>query len=115
MSINASKDQNRIPSLLGVSSVDGITPVKIWADPVTHRLYVDLAGGGGGFTNLTATGTVDGANTAFTFTQLPSYIVSDGVWLTELDNNSQNQWTWNAGTLTATLTVPPLNSIFGVA
>ena len=112
MSINASKDQNRIPSLLGVSSVDGITPVKIWADPVTHRLYVDLAGGGG-FTNLTATGNVDGTNVTFTFTQVPSYIVTDGVWLTPLDNNGLTQWS-NVGT-TITMSVPPVNSIFGVA
>ncbi len=70
-------------------------------------------GGGGGFTQLTATGTVNGTNLSFTFTQKPTYIVSDGIELTQLDNNGGTQWSWNAGTLTATMVVPPINSIFG--
>ncbi len=41
----APRDENRIPTLLGVSSVDGTTPVTIYADPTTHRLYVDLGEG----------------------------------------------------------------------
>lgn len=41
MSVNASKDQNRIPTLLAVSSTDLTTIVKVAADPTTHRLYVD--------------------------------------------------------------------------
>ncbi len=41
----ASRDQNNIPTLLGASNVDGITPVRIYADPVTHRLLVDSSGG----------------------------------------------------------------------
>lgn len=44
---NAFRDQNSVPTLLGVSMIDGVTPVPIWADPVTHRLLVDGAGGGG--------------------------------------------------------------------
>jgi len=43
----AKRDQNRIPTLLAVSNVDGITPVRLWADPVTHRLLVDLPAGSG--------------------------------------------------------------------
>lgn len=38
---NASRDENFVTSLLGVSSSDGETPVKLWADPTTHRLLVD--------------------------------------------------------------------------
>lgn len=30
-----------MPTLLGVSNVDGITPVAVYADPTTHRLLVD--------------------------------------------------------------------------
>lgn len=37
----AGRDQNFVPTLLGVSNVDGTTPVDIWADPTTHRLLVD--------------------------------------------------------------------------
>lgn len=46
----AKRDENRIPTLLGVSSVDGITPVVIYADPITHRLFVDLPSGSGDMT-----------------------------------------------------------------
>lgn len=69
-----------------------------------------MHGGGsssGGFTQLTATGTVDGSNTAFTFTQKPTYIVSDGTWYIE-----NAGWTWNASTLTATMSVAPQTGIF---
>lgn len=111
---NAKKDQNRIPTLLGVSSSDGVTPVLIYGDPITHRLYVDT-GGSGGFTSLPATGTVDGSNQSFTFTQLPTYIVSDHLWYTATNKSGTTNWTWNAGALTATMTVPPVEDIFGVA
>lgn len=47
MTSDASKDQNDVSTLLGVSNADGTTPVKIWASPSTHRLLVDTSGGGG--------------------------------------------------------------------
>jgi hypothetical protein len=37
---DAKRDNNMIVTLLGVSNSDGITPVVLWADPVTHRLLV---------------------------------------------------------------------------
>jgi len=40
----ARRDQNFEPTMLAVSSVDGKTPVVLFADPITHRLYVDLTG-----------------------------------------------------------------------
>lgn len=45
---NAKHDQNRVPTLIAVSSVDGTTPVTIYGDPTTHRLLVDLTGVGSG-------------------------------------------------------------------
>lgn len=75
------------------------------------------SGGGGGFTKVAATGNRNGANLSFVFpnnTAQPSYIVSDGVWYTAVDDNSVTQWTWNALTWTATLISPPNNSLFGV-
>lgn len=45
--MQASKDQNDVSSLLGVSNVDQSTPVPIYADPVTHRLLVDGFGSSG--------------------------------------------------------------------
>lgn len=44
----ASRDENNVPTLLGVSDADGVTPVVVWADPTTHRLLVNSTGGGGG-------------------------------------------------------------------
>lgn len=59
---------------------------------------------------LAATGSVDGSNAAFTFAKEPSWIVSDGAWY-----RVGNGWTWNAGTLTATLTIPPQSDIWAFA
>ena len=39
---DAKRDQNMVPTLIGVSSVDGVTPVLAWIDPVTHRVLVQL-------------------------------------------------------------------------
>lgn len=36
----ARRDDNQVTTLLAVSNVDGITPVLLYADPVTHRLLV---------------------------------------------------------------------------
>lgn len=63
-------------------------------------------GSNAGLTLLTATGTVNGSNTAFTFTTKPTYIVSDGAWYTE-----NNGWTWSGST--ATMSVPPQSVIWG--
>lgn len=105
----APRDNNDVPALLGTSSTTGET-VTIYADPTTHRLLVDA----GGLNILTATGTVNGVNTQFTFVSLPTVIVSDGAMYQQTDNNSVVQWSWNAGTLTATMTIPPTSAIFGI-
>lgn len=42
----AKRDNNYITTLLAVSNVDGVTPVVLYADPVTHRLLVSSSGGG---------------------------------------------------------------------
>ncbi len=44
----AKRDDNFVTTLLAVSSVDGVTPVTLYANPTTHRLLVDLAGSGTG-------------------------------------------------------------------
>ncbi len=49
---DASRDQNFVPTLLGVSSADGTSPVKVYADPVTHRLMVDIPGTTGSVTSV---------------------------------------------------------------
>ncbi len=39
--MNASRDQNHVPSLIGVSSADGVTIDKVKADPTNHGLQVN--------------------------------------------------------------------------
>lgn len=72
---NAYRDQNSVPTLIGVSNVDGFTPVRVYADPVTHRLLVDSA-----ITALqleTPTGSVDGSNVTFTVSNTPKLIATE--------------------------------------
>lgn len=44
--ISLPRDNNRITVIGGTSSSDGVTPTTIYVDPSTHRMKVDLAGGG---------------------------------------------------------------------
>lgn len=53
MADNASRDQNNIPTLLAVSSADGVTVVKVYADPSTHRLLTSGQQGATGATGPT--------------------------------------------------------------
>lgn len=38
----AKKDQNHISTIIGVSSVDGVTPIPIAVDPITGYLLCDV-------------------------------------------------------------------------
>jgi DNA-binding beta-propeller fold protein YncE len=109
---NAKRDGNFVPTLIGVSSSDGTSPTLVYVDPVTHRLYVDLAGGGGGLTVITFTGAVNGSNLSFTTTSQPTYVVSDGIWYRATDANSNVQWSYSGGTVTLSI-APPNTDIYG--
>ena len=87
---------------LGYSTVNGLPTITI-----------NSTAGGSGFTELSAVGAVDGSNVAFSFSQVPSYIVADGIWLKELDSNGQAQW--SAVGLNITMVNPPASSIYGIA
>ena len=57
----AERDGNFVPTLLGVSNVDGVSTVKVYADPTTHRLLVDtvaFTGSGAPGTTPTAVGQI---------------------------------------------------------
>jgi hypothetical protein len=56
----AKRDGNFVTTLLAVSSVDGVTPVTLHANPITHRLLVDLAGGGSGTVQTISVATANG-------------------------------------------------------
>ncbi len=110
--MDAPRDQNHVPTALGVSSTDGITTLPFEIDPITGRLLVD-ATGGGGITEITVTGTVDGSNKVFTCTQ-PTFVISDGIWFKTNDKQAipVNNWTWVLGTLTLTGMAPPTSDIY---
>ena len=38
----AKRDENSVPTLIGVSNADGTTPTLVYVDATTHRLLVDL-------------------------------------------------------------------------
>jgi hypothetical protein len=44
--MQAVKDQNRIPVILGVSNTDGETPISPYVNPTTHEIMVDANTGG---------------------------------------------------------------------
>ncbi len=72
MSTNrALRDVNRVTTLLALSSQDDLTIIELYADPTTHRLYVDaLVGQPTGYSTV-ASGTATN-NTSGTAVQLPS-------------------------------------------
>lgn len=66
-------DANSRESLTAVSNADGKTILRLWADPVTHRLLVDSAGGSGAtFTWYDVTGSLNGSNVTFTIPVSPA-------------------------------------------
>lgn len=101
----APRDQNRIPTLLGASNADGITPVAVYADPSTHALIVSasLTPSGTQDVNLTKVG-----GTAFALGQqlaasaLPVVLTAAQLsTLTPLSTVAATQsGTWNIGTVT---------------
>jgi hypothetical protein len=79
----ASRDQNGVPTLLGVSSTDGETPTLVWVNPSTHRVLVDDAGGGSTFVDNEI---VSGSGYSWTLAQTPllgvEHIYANGQRLT---------------------------------
>lgn len=104
-------DVNSKDALTGVSTLDGVTPVRVAVDPATGAILVSSTGGGFSQFVLAATGAVNGVNPTFTFTSAPTLIVSDGAWYFPKDNNGNTQW---SGTTTITMVIPPQTAIFGI-
>lgn len=47
---NASHDQNHVPTLMGVSTADGTTPVPVEVNPLTGGILFESSHGGTGYT-----------------------------------------------------------------
>lgn len=103
-------DGNSRQGLTAASSVDGKTPIRLFADPTTHRLLVTAAATEAGY--QVATGTVNGVNTVFVFPVAPSVISVDHATYQKTSSDGTVNWT---GTTTITLAVAPINDIFGIA
>lgn len=103
----AKRDENFVPTLLAVSSADGVTPVVVYADPDTHRLLVQATGGS--FVNTEVpTGVVGTGNVTFTFTIAPKVIVVDQGRVMMEDSG------WSIAGLVVTLDVAPVTEIYGI-
>lgn len=76
---NAKRDENRVPTLIGVSSADGTTPVNVYVDPTTHRLKVDMAAGTGTVTSVSVVSANGLAGTVATATTTPAITLSTTV------------------------------------
>lgn len=75
----AKRDENFVPTLIGVSSADGSTPVTVYVDPVTHRLKVDLAAGSGTVTTVSVVSANGFAGTVATATSTPAITISTSI------------------------------------
>lgn len=108
---NAYRDENDVPTLIAVSSADGQTPVRLWADPSTHRLLVDSSSSSGVHTE-TPTGTVDGSNLVFTFINSPAAISIDGL----MRRATKGYTVSGSGPYTVTVDAltPPVYDIFSI-
>ena len=76
MTISLARDANRITVLGAVSSADGVTPVALWADPVTHRLLVDSAAASGTVTDVSVVSANGFAGSVANSTTTPAITLS---------------------------------------
>lgn len=76
---DAKRDDNFVPTLLAVSSVDGVTPVTVYANPITHRLLVDVPAGSGTVTDVSVVSANGFAGTVATSTTTPAITLTTSV------------------------------------
>lgn len=70
-----------------------------------------------GLTQLASTETPNGVITVFTFstaTAKPSFLVVDNVFQKATSKAGTVNWTWSAGPKQATLTIAPVDDIYGI-
>lgn len=76
---DAKRDSNYVPTMLGVSSVDGITPLPLQVNPTTGRLLTDVSGGGSGTVTDVSVVTANGiSGTVATSTTTPAITLTLG-------------------------------------
>lgn len=93
---NAARDENSVPTLIASSSADGKTPVRVYADPDTHRLLVVSDAGvvGPGSSTDTAIVRWEGTtgdtlqNSVVTISDLGAISGATGAALTKVDDTN---------------------------
>ena len=108
----AERDENRVTTILGVSNADGVTPVVVWADPVTHRLLVDSVGTSSitFVDNEIPTGDIDGNNKDFVLANTPNPTPSLSVYVNGQRLKLTDDYTLATATISLA-TAPPTGSL----
>jgi hypothetical protein len=120
---NAYRDENSVPTLIAASSADGSTPIRVWADPTTHRLLVDLVSGSGTVTSVSVVSANGFAGTVATATTTPAITISTTINAPVLAGNgtaiSAATTTGTGSTVvlqgTPTLTTPVIGAATGTS
>lgn len=101
------RDQNHVTVLGGVTNDADMDVTMLRVDPLTKRLLVAATGTSGSGVNVeTPSGTVDGANTVFTVSNAPKFIVIDSSSYFETLH-----YTYLAGTITVNALIAPTQFI----
>lgn len=93
------------------TSIKAGSNVTVTKDAFGTWIIASSASGSGGLSKLTATGTVNGTNTDFTFASEPSIIVADQRMMQKVSSDGTVNWT---GTTDVSLTIAPTFDIFGL-
>ena len=109
--IDANRDSNFVPTLLGVSSVDGKTPVLLWADPTTHRLLVDAAAA---IASILQTDTFTSTNQQTVFTASKTVAYTLGLYINGSLQTPSSDYTVAAGVATLSSGIPSGNIVVWV-
>lgn len=103
---DASRDENFVTTLIAVSSIDGKTPIPVYADPTTHRLLTDSSLSGSLQTDIF---TSTSNQTTFIPSQVPVYTiflsVNGQIYTPSAD------YSLSAGNYVLTNPIPPGNSV----
>lgn len=108
---DAKRDQNRVPTLLGVSSADGITPVAVYVDPTTHRMYVDIPSGTGTVQSVSVTTANGVSGSVLNPTTTPAITITLGAITPTSVNGLIISTTTGTFTLTNAKTLSVTNSL----
>lgn len=110
MAVSSPRDANFVPALIATSSTDGTTVVKVYADPTTHRLLVDLSALASLMQTDTFTSTA--SQTAFGASKTVGYTM--GLYVNGSLQTPTTDYTVSGTTATLTSGIPAGNTVVWV-